>query len=56
MQDGSGAANSARESPGAETNGAAAAAEKPSTPEPAGVGTDKTLEGVVQVRTSQYNR
>ena len=53
MQDGSGAANSARESPDADADGAAVAAEKPSAPEPAGVGTDKTLEGVVQVRASQ---
>lgn len=53
MQDGSGAANSAGESP--DTDADAPAAEKPSVPEPADVGTDKTLEGVVQVCTFQQD-
>ena len=54
-QDGSGAANSAKETPDADVDGAATAAERPSVPEPADVGTDKTLEGVVQVRAAQQN-
>ena len=52
-QDGSGAANSARESPDADADGAAPAPEKASAPEPADAGTDKTLEGVVQVCSLQ---
>ena len=51
MQDGSGAANSAGESPDADAD--PPSAEKLSVPEPADVGTDKTLEGVVQVCTFQ---
>ena len=50
FQDGSGAANSAGESPTPDPDGAAAP-EKASTPEPPGAGTDMTLEGVVQVCT-----
>ena len=54
MQDGSGAATSARDSPDADGDGGAAPAEKPSAPEPADAGTDKTLEGVVQVCPAQH--
>ena len=50
FQDGSGAANSAGESPTPDADGAASQ-EKASTPEPPGAGTDMTLEGVVQVCT-----
>ena len=48
MQEGSGAPNGADEAPDNEGEGAAASA-KASSPDPPDGGTDKTLEGVVQV-------
>ena len=51
LQEGSGAANGADEALDNEPEGTAASA-KTSSPEPSDGGTDKTLEGVVQVRGS----
>ena len=53
MQEGSGAQTGASEAPDLEAEGIAASA-KTSSPEPSDGGTDKTLEGVVQVRNAAH--